>query len=190
MEKQFDFTYEITAEDYLTHQLFGASMNEAIKKQRKRGLILWTTAFFILAIVFYLQGNKFLSIYFIAFGIGFFLIYPIYANWIYKRYFKRYVYKHFTESNLNNMILTIDEEEIVLFNGKERGKIKISEIEKIEEIPTHIFIKLKGGRSIIIPKLKIENKEELLNCVSFLSKNNSFPYIQILKWKWNKVNYF
>lgn len=190
MEKQFDFTYKITAEDYLTHQLFGASMNKAIKKQRKRGLILWTTAFFILAIVFYLQGNKFLSIYFIAFGIGFFLIYPIYASWIYKRYFKRYVYKHFTESNLNNMILTIDEEEIVLFNGKERGKIKISEIEKIEEIPTHIFIKLKGGRSIIIPKLKIENKEELLNCVSFLSKNNSFPYIQILKWKWNKVNYF
>lgn len=184
MEKQYDFTYEITAEDYLTHQLFGASMNKAIKKQRKRGLILWTTAFFILAIVFYLQGNKFLSIYFIAFGIGFFLIYPIYASWIYKRYFKRYVYKHFTESNLNNMILTIDEEEIVLFNGKERGKIKISEIEKIEEIPTHIFIKLKGGRSIIIPKLKIENKEELLKICKSIAKKMNIDYYVLLNWKW------
>lgn len=184
MKKESEFTYKITAEDYLTHQLFNASMNEAIKKQRKRGLILWTSAFFILALVFYLQGNTFLSIYFVAFGIGFFFVYPLYARWIYKRYFKRYINKHFKESDSDNMTLTITEEKIILGNGKEEGKINISEIEKIDEIPTHVFIKLQGGRNLIIPKLKLENKEEFLKICQSIAQEKGLGYNKSLNWKW------
>ncbi len=181
--KESTFQYKITAEDYLTHQLFSASQNKTVSRQRTRGLILWTSAFLILSVLFYIQKDIYLAAYFILFGIGFVLIYPMYSRWIYKRYFKRFVYRNFEKSNLENLWLKIGND-ITLSNGKEEGIIPISDIEIIFEISTHIFLKLKGGKNIIIPKQKIENKEELLEKISSLSQKYNIQYVKMLDWKW------
>ncbi len=177
------FQYKITADDYLTHQLFSASQNKTVNQQRRRGLILWTSAFFILSMLFYIQNNTYLAIYFILFGLGFIFIYPLYSRWIYKRFYKRMVYRGFKESNLENLWLKIGNE-ITLSNGKEEGKIPVSNIEKIQEISTHVFLKLKEGKNIIIPKQKMENQQELLEKLSSLSKEYAIPYEKMLEWKW------
>jgi|GEM_PF-2897484 len=182
--KEHTFTYKISAEDYLTHQLFGASMNQIVKGQRKKGLLLWTSAFFVLAIIFLFLGNYALAAYFGIFGVGFIFIYPIYSRWIYKRYYKRFVYRNFNKTKLETIGLKFSTTDIVLSNGKNEGGIPISEIEIIYEIPSHYFIKLDRGRNIIIPKSQVEAKDILAKNIMDLAENNSIPFEKMLDWKW------
>ncbi|WP_128331007.1 YcxB family protein [Apibacter sp. HY039] len=181
--KESLFTYQITADDYLTHQLFSASINSFVKKQRRRGLILWTSTFFIMALFFYVQKNTYLAIYFSLFGLGFIFIYPIYSRWIYKRYYKRLVNKNFNQSNIENLSLTIGSD-LTITSGKDSGKIEISDIETIYELPTHVFIKLNGGRNIIVPKRNLINSEELTERIYEIAQENSIEILKFPRWKW------
>ncbi|PQL90203.1 YcxB family protein [Apibacter sp. wkB309] len=182
--KDYTYTYKISADDYLTHQLFSASMNEIVKQQRKKGLLLWTSAFFVLAVIFVFLKNYALAAYFGVFGIGFIFIYPIYSRWIYKRFYKRFVYRNFNKTQLETIGLTFTTDDIILSNGENEGKIPISGIELIYEIPSHFFIKLDRGRNIIIPKSQIETKDTLTKTLTDLAESKSIPYKRMLDWKW------
>jgi hypothetical protein len=182
--KDYTFTYKISADDYITHQLFGASMNDKVKQQRKKGLFLWTSAFFILAIIFALLRNYILAVYFGIFGIGFIFIYPIYSRWIYKRYYKRFVYRNFNKIKFENIGLSFSTSDITITNGENVGKIPVSDIEIIDEIPSHFFLKLDRGRNIIIPKSQIEAKDLLSKILTNLAESKSIPYRKMMDWKW------
>lgn len=182
--KDYTFAYKISADDYLTHQLFGASMNDKVKQQRKKGLLLWTSAFFILAIIFVFFRNYALAIYFGVFGIGFIFIYPIYSRWIYKRYYKRFVYRNINKTKLENIGLSFSTSNITITNGENEGKIPVSSIEIIYEIPSHFFIKLDRGRNIIISKSQIEAKDLLSKTLIDLAESKSIPYEKMMDWKW------
>ncbi|TWP28679.1 hypothetical protein ETU09_05010 [Apibacter muscae] len=177
------YSYTIGAEDYLTHQLFSATNNENFKKQRKKGLLIWTLLFGILALVFFIQKNFLLTIYFIIFGVIFFFVYPYYSSWVYKRYFKRIVQRNFANDK-EAVTLKITSENFILSNQKEQGTLAIADLESINEIATHLFLRFKDGKNIIIPMLEVENKNLLLNQMSSLAQENSFSYYKNLNWKW------
>ena len=81
--------------------------------------------------------------------------------------------------------LTINNEGFVTKDEGVESKIIATETEEIVEIPSLFLIRLKSGQSLIIPKNKISNvdevKETLINLASFLK----ISYNVEDNWKWS-----
>ena len=90
----------------------------------------------------------------------------------YKERFGRKVTTRFE----NDFIYTYD-------NGNE-GKISITEVEEINEIPLLFLVKLKTGQSLIIPKNKIGNLSEIKSGLKDFAVKLSCRYTEEPEWKW------
>jgi hypothetical protein len=63
-------------------------------------------------------------------------------------------------------------------------KISTSEIEEIYEIPTTIFIRMKAGKTFILPKDKIAEIKSLKSVLTELSNFLKINYVSDENWKW------
>ncbi len=77
--------------------------------------------------------------------------------------------------------LEINSDHIFARDKTGEGKINISEIENVSETQSHFFIKITTGVSLIIPKTKIKNSEE----IKTQFENLKIPIIDETNWKWN-----
>lgn len=68
-------------------------------------------------------------------------------------------------------------------NGNE-SKVLTTEIEEICEIPTTIFVRLKGGQSFILPKDKITDFDKVKVRLKELADHLKIKYINEEKWNW------
>ena len=68
-------------------------------------------------------------------------------------------------------------------NGSE-SKVLTTELEEICEIPTTIFVRLKGGQSFILPKDKIENFDNVKARLRELATYLKIKYETDEKWEW------
>ena len=82
------------------------------------------------------------------------------------------------------MTLEFDNDFIFVKEGKSESKVHTSEIMEINEILTMIFIKLKGGQSLLLPKNKIENIESLKTRLQELAVFLKINYSIDEKWAW------
>jgi hypothetical protein len=177
--------YRITLdkEDFLRYQLFTASKSKQIKNRRIRTWILLAFSFLVLGIVLYQHTDRFLSYYFIAFSIATFIFYPFIQRRLYKRYYKKHI-----EDNYANRIglesdLGFEDEFIVSKGANQEGKIKLTEIEEINEISDNLFIKIKTGESLIIPSRLLEYNQ-LKRQLKDLIKPLGVSWKENFDWKW------
>ncbi len=68
-------------------------------------------------------------------------------------------------------------------NGSE-SKVLTTEVEEIFEIPTTIFVRLKGGQSFILPKDKISNIDNVTTRLKELADYLKIKYERDDNWKW------
>jgi hypothetical protein len=177
--------YKITLdkEDFLRYQLFTASQSKRIKNKRIRTWILVTITFLFAGLIMRQNPDKFYSYYFIGFSIITLIFYPLYQ----RRHYKKHYEKHIDENYSNKIGV---ESEIGFENGfivsvgdNQEGKIKLTEIQEINEISENLFIKIKTGESVIIPtqfteydNLKME-LADLVEPLGVIWKNQQ-------DWKW------
>jgi len=177
--------YKITLDknDFLRYQLFTASKSKRIKNKRIRTWLLLTISFLILGLALRQNTDRFLSYYFIGFSIITLIFYPLYQRRQYKKHYEKHI-----QENYHNRIgieseLGFENGYIVNISDNQEGKIKISEIQEINEIADNLFIKIKTGESVIIPT-RFENypklKEELTDLISSLN----ITWIYQTDWKW------
>ncbi len=160
--------------------IFTASKSERIMKKKKNGWILLTVGSLILGICFYMQDNIAMTIYFGLTTIICGLFYPKYFKWRYEKHYKNYVNENYQKRFGEIAKLEITEEYIYSKDKTGEGKIKLKEIDEINETKNHFLLKISTGMSLIIPKREIDNIDLLKNeLTAFRLKINNE-----LNWEW------
>jgi hypothetical protein len=64
-----------------------------------------------------------------------------------------------------------------------KSTVHLKEVEKILEISTHYFIRIKSGVHIIIPKNQIDS-QELNSFINYMTGERAVPLFQDIEWIW------
>lgn len=181
------YTFSLDETDYLTHQLFISATSKPSLNGRRKSWLLVTGAFGLLAFVFYQKDDVGLSNYFIFTSILSLIFYPFYIRWKYKRHFKKYINEHFSKNFGKKAYIELQEGHI-LTQDEDRSESKISctSIESFHELPEHFLIRLNNGQSLILPKNKIEQLDQLRSDLSQLANKRQLLMTDNLNWKWEK----
>ena len=153
--------YKIGEQDFLDFQLFTASQSDRIKRKMLYAWIFLIFGFGIVSGYSYFKDNIVLTIYFGLVAIICGLFYPTYFRWRYKKHYKTYIRENYANRFDELEYLEINNETIFSKDKVGESIISISEIEKIDETERHFFVKMSGGVSLIIPKYKIENPNDV-----------------------------
>jgi len=176
--------YSLTEDDYLQNQLYIASTTERIKRQRRQSLIVVVFAFIALTALFYQTDNKLLTYYFAALSILVLIFYPFYLRNRYKRYYQEFIADSYKERFGEYTTIVFSEETLDTFDRTGEAKLNYSVFEEIIETSNHIFIKVKTGGSLIIPKFGAENLEKVILTLKALANRLKIKYSNKLNWKW------
>ncbi len=177
--------YKITLDkhDFLRYQLFTASKSKRIKNKRIRIWIILTISFFVLGLALGQNEDRFLSYYFIGFSLITMIFYPLYQRRQYKKHYEKYIKENYANRIGVESELGFEGGFIVSVGDNQEGKIKLTEIQEINEISENLFIKIKTGESVIIPSRFSEYdklKKQLIGLVEPLG----VVWNHQLDWKW------
>lgn len=176
--------YQLNREDFLQHQLYGASMKKSIKKKRWKSWLMSTFIFVVLSGVFYHYEVFMMAYYFAAFAIITLIFYPFYQKRLYRKHYEKYIDENFKNSFGHSVEVRFNDSDLLASDYTGESKINYSSFEKIIEISSHFFLKLMNGSMVIIPKSEMENEEEVRDTLRSLSKKVTIPYSLELDWKW------
>ena len=176
--------YSLNENDFLQHQLYIASKSDRIKTQRKKSIGAVLLLLVIIGFVFY-QANNLFMVYSVLVAVVLALIFhPGSERRRYHKHYRRYIADTFKNRFDVNSTVSITDASIDMSDPGAESKIYLSELDEIVETGSHIFLRLKGGGSIIVPKLRIENKEQLYSELMELAQKLKINYNRELEWKW------
>lgn len=178
------FEYTTDENDYLQYHLYTSSKTKRNRNQRLRSYLFVVVVCALIGLYFLSDNKSFLFYYCMVFGIISLIFFPFYQRNHYKNHYKKQIkeiYKNrfgiFSKINLN-------EQDLEIFSSNTEAKIKYDELEAINEIGEYIFLKMKSGGSLIIPKLKIENLTVFKDEIIAISNKYKIPVNIELNWKW------
>ena len=150
------FNYHLNSEDYLTFQLYTASHSKVVAKKRKsEWMLLW-----FLPLVFglyFLTSNEYLlASYFFVVAVITYLFYSQYFKWRYKKRHLKFILTNYQEHFGAEEELTFNVDHLYLKNKTGEGKVLLDTVLSAVEIPSHLFIKLNTGTSIILPRKEVD----------------------------------
>ncbi len=178
------FEYKLNENDYLQHQLYTASKTERIKKQRRNSWLFVSLTFVIVSLLSFQNEDKFASYVPIILGIISFIFYPIYLRSYYKKHYHKFIKDTYKNRFGENSVVQFFENEVLTNDSDTESRVKYSAFEEFNEIGDYIFLKLKSSGSFVIPKLKIENLEELKMELNNIAKKYNIKQNVELDWKW------
>ena len=165
----------------MAYQLYASSKSISHKKKRRNNRI--TVPFIFLAAGFYFsyRDNNYLGIIF--FGIAsilWFITFPKYSRWRYRKHFKNHVEENYKNRIHRPVEIDFDEKSMYAKDGASESKINGSELKELIETKKHFFLKLATDESIIIPKHAIEDQTKFKTHVTKLG----VEYVNELNWEW------
>lgn len=177
-------TFTHDEHDYLDQQLYVASKSKPIIQRRQRGRILIPFfAMIMIGLQFYKQ-NYFFAIYALVVGAAWFFLYPIFEKHRYLKFYKKYITENFKERFHKEISAEFKSNSIVMKDISTSGEINYSEIEKIIEIQSSFYIKLKSSAYLIFPKNKTHELSTLHQAFAFLKEKHNIPFSAELDWTW------
>lgn len=179
-------TYSLDEKDYLTHQLYIASVSDRIKKKRWNNRFLVPVLYVVLGLLLSTLNSTgtFSMLVFLFVAVVWFLFYP---QWESKYYFKHY--ETFVKENNADLIgetITLELNDDFIFAKSEGNETRIStkKILEVIDIPSNIFIRFPGAHSIIIPKARMSNIDTLTEKLKSTAANIGIPYTFHEAWEW------
>ena len=152
--------YKIDEEDLLAHLLFTDSQSKRVRNRIRRSRLLMALVFGILAILCYFI-NILLAVYFGINAIVFGLFYPKYFRWQKKRLYKSIIRESYPNSFGKAEYLEISDRDIFIKNEIGESRIHLSAVDSVCETEEHFFVEISSGSSLIIPKDKIADADEV-----------------------------
>lgn len=176
--------YSLDQNDFLQYQLFAASKSDSIKKKRIKTWLILSGFWLLFSFVFYVRHDTLLFYVLLAYAIAIFLFYPFYQRRHYKNHYSKFIAD--TYKNRFGKTLNITFTELALETNDITGESKINliQIENVTETSGYFYLKMKTGGHLIIPKLKIDNVEDVREELKNLSAKLSIDFITDLNWKW------
>lgn len=176
---------QLSEEDYLTYQLYNASISKRIKKRRQRNKIVVPILYFSVGgFTFFYANSLELSIFLVIVGILWFFAYPIREKNRYIRHYRGYIQDNYKERFGKTVSIEFTNEYIFASDSYSESKIQTNQIESFIEIPTLILIKYKDGIVNIIPKDKIQDHNTFVSMLKEMATNLNIEYKLENNWKW------
>lgn len=177
-------TYTLNENDLLIHQLFIASKSERIQKKRKRSRVIIPLLYGVFGLGFFYDGSLSMMIAFFVAGILWFFIYPIWERRHYVKHYKGFINENQREMQGKTITLELHKDFILTKDSGSESKVSSAEIKEIWEIPTTIFIRLKGGHTLLVPKDKLNNVGEVKAILKDIALYLNINYETDNLWKW------
>jgi hypothetical protein len=177
-------TYKIEEADFLTHQLYIASKSDRITKKRRKSKLIVPLAYVAFGIMSFYVDNFSLGIIFIIIAVLWFFIYPVWQRRHYINHYKGFIKENYKERLNRTGTLEIDNDIIIAKDSGSESRISTEELEKISEISSAIFLRLKTGQSLILPKKQVDNIINLKTRLRELASYLNIEYEVDDKWEW------
>ncbi len=182
--KMMQVDFKVDENDFLMHQLFVASRSARIKKKRQRSRIV-VPLFYAAIGFFFLAENQYpVAAGFLMFALLWFFLYPYWDRRRYVNHYRKFIKENYAGRLGRTATLALSDDFIIAKDDGSESKVLTTEIEQINEIPTTIFVRLKGGQSFILPKDKIENVPMLITRLKELANHLGITYEEDAKWEW------
>lgn len=176
--------YSLNENDFLQHQLYTASKTEIVKMQRRKSWLFVTLTFFILSLLFLKNDEKVTFYSFLIIGFITLIFYPYYLRNHYQNHYQKFINDTYKNRFGKSVKIEFLENEFLTIDTNSETKLKYSAFEEFNEIENYFFLKLKIGGSLIIPKLKVGNLEELKIELKNIAEIHSVKQNIELDWKW------
>lgn len=177
--------YSLNETDLLNLQLYFASTDEEIRKQRKREKYRMLGLSVLCGIMLLFDENyRIYSYYFLGTAILFYIVYPWWSAWFYKRLYKKQVSSSFKDKLPYNMRILLSNEYIEIENDKGHRQIQIKNIKSFIETKQYFFITTDQTINIPIPKNSIEEAVKIREQIAYYTVNSGVPFTKDLNWKW------
>lgn len=177
--------YALDKNDFLVHQLFAASKSERINKSRKTLRIRVPIVYFFLGLLLYVFSDLLFGLVFIGIGIAWYFIYPYYLKNRYIRHYEKYIEENYKNRFGKLVTLDFEDEYIVATDYVGESKLLIKEVTEINEINDYIYLKFSTGESLVLPKNRIKNLNELNSILTKITSDLNIKHNVFLDWKWN-----
>lgn len=153
--------YHLTLDHFLEHQLYASNQSASVQKKRQNSRIILAAAYVLLGLIMLsISDRTVLGVVFIVLGLGWFLFYPNYSKWRYKRHYERYIKEHY-QSRINVPIeLEIHPDYLLSKDKTGESRVNKDEIEALIYLPNIYLIKMKSGVSFIIPQDSVIDQEK------------------------------
>ncbi len=176
--------FTLTKDDILQMQLFMASISEQVNKTRKKSKWRVPIVYAVLGILLAVTTDKVFGIVFLAVGVLWFFFYP---GILAKRYEK--IYRKNIDENLANRAdkpveLTFGDEYIESKDYTGEAKLKISTIERVDEVRNYCFLKFDSGVGLVIPLNQIAERDSFIEYLKKMAADSAIPYAANLEWRW------
>ena len=177
--------YSLSQEDYVIHQLFLASEQPSIKSKRNKSRIVLPIFMFVLAgFMFVSASTLFLEFIYIILGILWYIFYPKYSAYKYKKHYQKYIAENYLQKVNLAVELEIQDEYLLAIDPSAESKIKAEQFEKINELRDYYLVRLVINSSILIPKKSGVKQGDASEFVSSLATRYNIPVIDNQDWEW------
>jgi hypothetical protein len=177
-------TLTLDKDDYLIHQLFTTSKSERIKKKRLKSKVILSLIYIVFGILSFFEGKTMLALIFLVIGTLWFFIYPLWESRHYIKHYQALINENYKDRFGKPATLFIDNDIITTKDHGSESSILTSELTEINEIPLAIFMRVKGGQSLILPKQKITDLVEVRTRLMELAAHLKIEYNLDESWAW------
>ena len=173
--------YLLTNVDFLEYQLYTSSKSKLHQKKRFRSRLIIPIIYFLFGLYLSNKNDDKLTLFlFAVVSILWFVFYPKYSKWKYKKHFKKHIEENYKNRINKSVEIIFDDEFIKAKDYTSESKINLSELKELIETKSHFFLKLQTDLSLIIPKHSIDNQEKFVKKVI----DYGTKYTDELSWVW------
>lgn len=176
--------YNIDENDFLTHQLFVASKSDRIKRKRLRNKVILPLIYVAFGLLFLFEDKYLMATIFFIIGLLWFFVYPLWERRHYTKHYKGFIEENYKDRIGRTATLEFSNDFILAKDNGSESKVLTTEVEEICEIPTTIFVRIKGGQSFILPKDKIPNIDNVTTRLKELADYLKIKYDHDENWEW------
>ena len=135
--------YSLQNEDFLDYQLFNYTKSAKLNKRRRKSWILFSVCFLLFAVSAHLRSNEIQALLFLILCLICILFYPKYIKWRYKKHYLNFIKDNYQARIGKTESLDFQEKIIHSKSATGEGKIYLTEIENIYEIPRIFIMSIK-----------------------------------------------
>jgi hypothetical protein len=149
-------TYTLDKSDYLAYQLFVADQSPRNRKRRRRLRIVIPLIYVVLGILLDLAGMRITALILVGIAAIWFVSYPVYLRLIYRRHYGGHIDENYSQRLERETSVELKNGELVFSEPTGGGWVKLSEIDRIVEVPRQTFVHFKTGTAVILPRTRLD----------------------------------
>ncbi len=176
--------YVLTEDDFLTHQLYSASQSPQVRRKRRRSQLILPVLYLLFAAVLGWEQRYEFAAVILGIALIWYFLYPVYTRYAYRRHYRSYIRQNYGRNNGKMLTLMLEREQFTASQEGLSNRIETTQLERIDEIPQALYVRLKTGPSFIFPKHRIAEIEALISFLKELSVSLGIPYTEHHDWKW------